>query len=71
MTPIKQVIFRRNGTLYMTSEENYNRRIPDAGALIKLEGFNNYNEVVDYMWSWKHISREYLIDKTDKQDWSK
>ena len=42
MTPIKQVIFRRNGTLYMTSEENYNRRIPDAGALIKLEGFNSF-----------------------------
>lgn len=69
MTPIKQVIFRRNGTLYMTSEINYNRRIPDAGALIRLEGFNNYEEVVDYMWSWKHITREYLIDKTDKEGW--
>ena len=69
MQPIKQVIFRRNGTLYMTSETNYNRRIPDAGALIRLEGFNNYEEVVDYMWSWKHIAREYLIDKTDKEGW--
>ena len=69
MTLLKQVIFRRNGTLYMTSEANYNRRIPDAGALIRLEGFNNYEEVVDYMWSWKHIAREYLIDKTDKEGW--
>ena len=69
MTPIKQVIFRRNGILYMTSEENYNRRIPDAGALIKLENFKNYEEVVDYMWSWKHITRDYIIDKTDKEGW--
>lgn len=69
MTPIKQVIFRRNGTLYMTSEENYNRRIPDASALIKLEGFNSYEEVVDYMWSWKQIPRDYIINKTDNIDW--
>lgn len=69
MTPIKQVIFRRNGTLYMTSLENYRRRIPDAGALIKLEGFENYEEVVDYMWSWKHIARDYLINMTDKVGW--
>lgn len=69
MTPIKQVIFKRNEQLYMTSESNYNARIPDAGALIKLEGFNNYEEVVDYMWSWKHVSRDYLIDKTKSLTW--
>lgn len=69
MTPIKQVIFRRNGTLYMTSEENYNRRIPDAGALIKLEGFEDYEEVVNYMWRWKHVSRDCFIDKTYKIGW--
>ena len=69
MEPIKQVIFKRNDCLYMTSEENYNRRIPDAGALIKLDGFNNYEEVVDYMWGWKCIGREYLIDKTNTEVW--
>lgn len=69
MTPIKHVVFRRNGTLYMTSEINYNRRIPNAGDLIKLEGFNNYDEVADYMWTWKRITRDYLIDKTGKEGW--
>lgn len=69
MTPFKQVIFRRNGTLYMTSEENYNRRIPNASELLKLEGFNNYDDVADYMWKWKHISRDYLIDNTDREVW--
>ena len=69
MTPIKQVVFRRNGVLYMTSEMNYNRRIPNASDLIKLEGFNNYEEVVDYMWSWKHITRDYIIDKTKETSW--
>lgn len=69
MQPIKQVVFRRNGILYMTSEENYNRTIPDANALIRLENFNSYEEVVDYMWSWKHITRDYIIDMTDKKDW--
>ena len=69
MTPIKQVIFKRNDTLYMTSEENYRRRIPDAGALIKLEGFNDYEEVAEYMWKWKQISRNYLIDKTKSLTW--
>ena len=69
MTPIKQVIFHRNGTLYMTSLENYKRTLPDASALIKLEGFDTYEEVVDYMWSWKHIARDYLIDMTDKVGW--
>lgn len=69
MQPIKQVVFRRNGILYMTSEENYNRRIPDAGALIKLEGFKDYEEVVDYMWRWKHITKDYIINKTDNISW--
>jgi hypothetical protein len=69
MTPIKQVVFRRNGTLYMTSEINYNRRIPNASDLIKLEGFKNYDEVADYMWNWKRITRDYLIDKTGKEGW--
>lgn len=69
MTPIKQVIFRRNGILYMTSESNYNARIPNAGMLIKLEGFNNYEEVVDYMWNWKHVTRDYIIDMTGKEGW--
>lgn len=64
MEPIKQVIFVRNKTLYMTSEENYYRRIPNASDLIRLEGFENYEEVVNYMWSWKKIPREYFIDKT-------
>lgn len=64
MEPIKQVIFVRNKTLYMTSEENYYRRIPNASDLIRLEGFKNYEEVIDYMWSWKKIPREYFIDKT-------
>lgn len=64
MEPIKQIIFVRNKTLYMTSEENYYRRIPNASDLIRLEGFENYEEVVNYMWSWKKIPREYFIDKT-------
>jgi hypothetical protein len=64
MEPIKQVVFKRNEQLYMTSEENYKRRIPDAGALIKLEGFESYDEVVDYMWKWKKIPKSYIIDMT-------
>lgn len=53
----------------MTNEENYKARIPNAGMLIKLEGFNNYEEVVDYMWNWKRITRDYLIDMTGKEGW--
>ena len=64
-TPIKQVVFKRLDTLYMTSEENYNRRISNASDVIKLEGFENYEQVVDYMWSWKQIARDYIIDKTN------
>ena len=69
MTPVKQVIFKRNNHLYMTSKENYERRIPDAGALIKLEGFESYEEVAEYMWKWKHITRDYLEDRTSTKDW--
>lgn len=64
----KQVVFNRLGQLYMTNEENYNRRIPNAGELLKLEGFNTFEEVVDYMWKWKKFPREYMIDKTNI-DW--
>ena len=69
MTPIKQVVFKRLDTLYMTDEENYKARIPNASKLIKLEGFKTYEEVVDYMWSWKHVARDYLIDKTEEVMW--
>lgn len=69
MMSIKQVVFKRNGILYLTSEENYNKRISNVSDLIKLEGFNSYEEVVDYMWSWKHIARDHILDMTGKEGW--
>ena len=69
MTPIKQVVFRRNGTLYMTSEINYNRRIPNVSELLRLEGFKTYDEVAEYMWKWKQIPRDYLLDKISEEVW--
>lgn len=51
-TGMKNVIFRRNGALYMTSEENYNARIEDARKVTNLKDFNSFEEVVQYMCKW-------------------
>lgn len=65
----KIVIFRRNNILYMTTEENYNSIIPNASLLTRLEGFDTYDEVVSYLWKWKKIPKNCIIDNTDKKDW--
>ena len=65
----KIVIFRRNGILYMTTEENYNSIIPNTSLLTRLEGFDTYDEVVSYLWKWKKIHKNRIIDNTDKRDW--
>ena len=67
MQPIRQVIFKQFGKLYMTDENNFNSYIQDASKIIKLDGFKNYEEVAEYMWKWKHITRDYLIDRTGEE----
>lgn len=69
MEPIKHVVFRRNGVLYLTTLSNFESIIPDANALTRLEGFKTYEEVTDYFWKWKQIPKDYIIDKTCKEDW--
>lgn len=61
---MKHVIYRRNGYLYMTNEENYNSIIEDATKITKLRDFNSFDEVVDYMCKYTKASKDDFIDRT-------
>lgn len=61
---MKMVIFRRNGNLYMTNEENYNAIIEDAHKVTSLKDFDTFDQVVAYMCEHSHAIPEQFIDRT-------
>lgn len=61
---IMMVVFKRNGELYMTSEENYNAYIEDVSKTTSLRDFDTFEQVVEYMCRYSKAVPEQFIDKT-------
>lgn len=61
---MKMVVFRRNGYLYMTNENNYNAIIENAHETTSLKDFDSFEQVVDYMVKYTGVSRDKFIDMT-------
>lgn len=61
---MKMVVFRRNGYLYMTNEENYNAMIEDASKITSLKDFDSFDQVVDYMRKYVGTTVAQFIDRT-------
>lgn len=47
--------------LYVTSEENYNRRIKNAREIKRMDGFTTVEEVIDYWVKWFGVQPEQFI----------
>ena len=45
---MKLVIYKALGTIYVTTEENYNARIQNARKIHKLDAFDSVEEVIEY-----------------------
>lgn len=51
-----------NGRIfYVTSEENYNRRIQNAREIKRMDGFTTVEEVIDYWKEWFGVQPEQFI----------
>lgn len=61
---MKFVIFRRNGHLHMTNEENYYAVIEDANKVTSFKDFDSFNQVVEYMCKYSNATPEQFIDRT-------
>ena len=62
----KFVIYSENSLLcgrifYVTSEENYNRRIQNAREIKRMDGFSTVEEVIDYWVKWFGVQPEDFI----------
>ena len=62
----KFVIYSENSSLcgrifYVTSKENYDRRIKNAREIKKMDGFSTAQEVIDYWVKWFGAQPEDFI----------
>lgn len=62
----KYVIYSERATntnkmFYVTSEENYNRRIKNAREIKRMDGFATVEEVIDYWKEWFGVQPEQFI----------
>lgn len=54
-----------NTVFYVTSEENYNRRIQNAREIKRMDGFTTVEEVIDYWVKWFGVEPEDFIVRTN------
>ena len=66
MKQVTQVVFKQFDKFWITDIVNYNRIVRDASKIKKLDGFNNFDEVANYMYQYCGITRDCLIDKTNE-----
>jgi predicted glycosyltransferase len=58
---MKLVIYKSNGIWYVTPKENYEARIQNARAVIKMADFNTAEEIINYYCKNIKISRDDFI----------
>ena len=57
---MKSVIYKANGTYYVTTEENYRARIQNARAIYRLD-FESAEGIVEYLCKYCGYKTEDLI----------
>ena len=63
---IKYVLFNEFGKRKLTTEENYNTVIQNAGKIVDFSNFASTGSAIRYLITEWGLSREQIIDKTDE-----